>query len=623
MPEPELKKVYTPPPRKRRLRVFAFDPSQSQQYANVGINHMVLSIPWEELRDGPVGEYLEVIDVDPASGVFYPPVNLNEPALLAQDGLAPSEDNPQFHQQMVYAVVMATIARFEKGLGRRVVWSEAVFDEQGGKRTEYVRRLRIYPHAIRREDAFYSPEKKALMFGYFPTSKEDPNNVVEGGRVFTCLAHDIIVHEATHAILDGMQSLFIHNSNPDMRALHEALADIMAFFERFTLPEVVAHEIARARGNLNSETLLSQIAPQFGQAVGEKKSLRDVIGKVDSAGVWSRKQPDPREYSTVFEEHARAEILVGAVVDAFLAMYNTRSADLIRIATRGRGELPEGEVPSPDLVSRLVKEVTHAADHTLNMCIRAIDYLPPVDVNFGEFLRALITADADMVPEDRFNYRVAFIEAFWRHGIKIKNVRSLSTESLLWRPPEDDYLKMVSDFFGGKRDLRSYAPAYLKDPVEIFLHSAKSRGALKNSIYASESKHKQDVMNCMWLAYGDKTPPSVLREPGGRPRIDVQSVHPALRYTPEGVQVNDLIIQLVQYRLGCIDPDQQAQMDNGQAYCTINPQEALDDQHFLLYGGCTLIFNLDTGLLRYAIGKRVDSERRLNEARDQALKNWK
>ena len=54
------------------------------------------------------------------------------------------------------------------------------------------------------------------------------------------------------------------------------------------------------------------------------------------------------------------------------------------------------------------------------MCIRALDYLPPVDVTFGEYLRALITADFDLVADDRYNYRVAFIDAF-RTGALLPN----------------------------------------------------------------------------------------------------------------------------------------------------------------------------------------------------------
>ena len=50
------------------------------------------------------------------------------------------------------------------------------------------------------------------------------------------------------------------------------------------------------------------------------------------------------------------------------------------------------------------------------MCIRALDYCPAVDITFGEYLRALITADIDLVPEDPLGYRVAFMEAFQKQG---------------------------------------------------------------------------------------------------------------------------------------------------------------------------------------------------------------
>ena len=136
------------------------------------------------LAPGPVGEYLEVVDRDPASKAFYAPVDLDDPHLLAQCGLTPSESNPQFHQQMVYAVAMRTIRTFERALGRLALWSPAPAvapKEPDGEWQEeqYVQRLRIYPHALREPNAYYSPDKKALLFGYFPAparrrGRDDP-----------------------------------------------------------------------------------------------------------------------------------------------------------------------------------------------------------------------------------------------------------------------------------------------------------------------------------------------------------------------------------------------------------------------------------------------------------------
>jgi hypothetical protein len=91
----------------RRLRVFAVDPSFSTSLATAGMNDVTLDVPWEKLAPGPVGEYLAIEDV-PVDGEPNG-VNLDDPRLLAQDGWAPSEGNPQFHQQMVYAVGMTTI----------------------------------------------------------------------------------------------------------------------------------------------------------------------------------------------------------------------------------------------------------------------------------------------------------------------------------------------------------------------------------------------------------------------------------------------------------------------------------------------------------------------------------
>jgi hypothetical protein len=110
--EPESGRLLTASPPHRRLKVFSLDPAVDAKLEHALISRSVLSIGWEPLRPGPVGEYLEVVDVDPSSGCVYDPVDLDQPYLLAQDGLSPSTGNPQFHQQMVYAVAMKTIANF-------------------------------------------------------------------------------------------------------------------------------------------------------------------------------------------------------------------------------------------------------------------------------------------------------------------------------------------------------------------------------------------------------------------------------------------------------------------------------------------------------------------------------
>ena len=123
-----------PAPRFRLLRGYAIDPSLSTALLTMTVNELTYKVKWEDLEprnDGtgatyPAGEYLEIIDYDPATGRFYEPVDLDHPHLLAQNGHAPAVSNPRFHQQFVYAVVMTTIKNFEKALGREILWAENI-----------------------------------------------------------------------------------------------------------------------------------------------------------------------------------------------------------------------------------------------------------------------------------------------------------------------------------------------------------------------------------------------------------------------------------------------------------------------------------------------------------------
>ena len=146
---------------------------------------------------------------------------------------------------MVYAVVMTTIRNFERALGCKVLWSVRPegFRAKRKPGERYVGRLRCYPHALREANAYYSPEKKALLFGYFRTSAAAAPDMLPNGFVFTCLSHDIIAHETTHAILDGVHHRFVEASNPDSLAFHEAFADVVALFQHFTFPEAIRNQM--------------------------------------------------------------------------------------------------------------------------------------------------------------------------------------------------------------------------------------------------------------------------------------------------------------------------------------------------------------------------------------------
>ena len=598
-----------PHPSARRLRGYAFDPSLSIQLETMGVNEVVFKVPWEkDLQRGPIGEYLEVVDFDPASLSFYEPVDLNNPYLIAQDGLSPSEGNPQFHQQMAYAVAMITIRNFEQALGRKALWrshtldtsSEA--DKPGGKKKPadskevFVQRLRIYPHALREANAYYSPQKKALLFGYFPATTAQPGTHLTGGMVFTCLSHDIVAHETTHALLDGMHRRFIEPTHPDSLAFHEAFSDIVALLQHFSFPEVLRHQIAKTRGDLASQNLLGQLAQQFGVAIGNYGALRDALGSVNPAtGRWEPQAPDPQDYLTVMEPHSRGSILVAAIFDAFTAIYKSRVSDLLRIASSGTGVLPEGAL-HPDLVNRLADEAAKAANQVLLMCIRALDYCPPVDLTFGDYLRAIITADTDIVPDDDRGYRVALIEAFRRRGIYPRDVRNLSIESLRWPGARDDE---DQDFDKIASKLRSFPDRarYFVTREESYNKIEEMRGHI-HRIITNEITDFATFERLTGLALArDSSLPGLAIGANKMPVFEIHSLRPAQRVGPDGDLLSQLVVAITQRRTLPIDPN--------------NPTGPT----FQFRGGCTLLLDLDSLKLAYRIVKPIDDDPRLERQR--------
>lgn len=590
----------------RRLRGYAFDPSLSLKLDTASINHRIFNIPWEsELQPGPRGEYVEVLDYDPASACWYEPVDLNGAHLLAQDGHPPSEGNPQFHQQMVYAVAMNTICNFERALGRQAQWSSR---EDAGKREEFVQTLRIYPHALRAANAYYSPQKKALLFGYF----QGPN-----GMVFSCLSQDIITHETTHALLDGMHRRYIDDNHPDTLAFHEAFSDLVALFQHFTFPEVLKHQVSRTRGNLETQSLLSELAHEFGVATGRYGALRSAIGDVDDKGVWQPVQPDPARLAQALEPHERGSILVAAMFSAFLEMYKLRSAGIVCLASSGTGKLPDGAL-HPVLVDELAAVATRTAQTFLHMAIRALDYCPPFDISFGDYLRALVTADYDMVPNDRHGYRVALIESFRRWGILPDGLKTLSEEQLRWPYARielaDGSPDPTSVLTSLARELSGLVQESLYQRKRSKVFETLKRARIRAHDNVEEMMRSGDDARCeefmrvtgLELKRNGKVP-GLRYDRDGLPSFEVHSVQPTLRVMPDGDILKQLIISITQRRRKV-------------------PVDELDEAmgSFDFPGGCTLVFDLEGDIqddggviptLRYAIKRPLMDDKRMAAVR--------
>lgn len=641
------------PPAVRRLQVFSFDPLFATELENLGAEQVTVELPWEfadgdRLQPGPVGEYLEVVDFDASGRCFYPPVDLNHPHLLAQDGLPVSEGDPRFHQQMVYAVAMSTIRHFELALGRPALWAPNLpRDEYGEVRfppdhrpgDEYVGRLRIYPHAMRARNAYYSPTKKALLFGYFPAEGPDVGRNLPGGLVFSSLSFDIVAHETTHALLDGLHRHFVQPSNPDVLAFHEAFADIVALLQHFSHPEVLVHELARARGDIRRESALGVLAAQFGEASGQRGALRSYLGRVkrgrggdidrDKLGrpKWEPILPDASAIRKETESHGRGAILVAAVFRAFLNIYENRVKDLRRIATGGTGVLPAGDL-HPDLVSRMATEAAKAAQHLLRMCVRALDYIPPVDVTFGEYLRALITADYDLVRNDDLKYRVSVLAAFRDWGIYPGDVPSLSVDSLLWGPPEwrehAGAGEAGTPLPSGQTALGGLHQFFAKHPLEEWAITDDRRAAyrLMNQHCAEFHDWLADPANLppelaveFGLRLDERAPQGIRRDAQGRPVFQVHMLRPCRRIGPDGQELTDVVVEVIQRRLTYFDEVRQTEVDDSDTgpWTERDYRTAAPDFHF--YGGATLIIDPRAGVVRYCIRKRIDDDDRLGRER--------
>ena len=239
------------------------------------------------------------------------------------------------------------------------------------------------------------------------------------------------------------------------------------------------------------------------------------------------------------------------------------------------------------------------------MCIRAIDYCPPVDITFGDFLRAIITADSDLaINDDKYHYRLAFINAFRRRGIYPVNLKSLSEQSLRYQNPRFNE-KTKKDIEILIKFLREYRERilYETDRKKIYdltkTYIAGSRHVtglhrrLKSKLKRTYEFEKLTGIIFNWdKFYFD----SALKKE--KPSFTVQNLRVVSRVGPDGKQINQIVFSLIQ-QMGVVIED-----GKFQRYYNIK-NEPRPTGGFEVSGGSTLIFDLDSeGMeLKYAIAK--------------------
>lgn len=533
-------------PAYRALRVFAFHPGLGRRSGN----HLTLRVPFEPLEPGPIGGRVHVIDEDFNGKRLHAPVDLDHPDVLRDGGLEPSDTNPQFHQQMVYACVSNLLRTFDSALGRQVRFRAKGSAER--------KALTVLPHAMPEANAYYDSTRVALGFGQFKAQASETGRNIPEQLIYACLSHDIVVHETTHALLDGLRPSLRESTNVDSEAFHEGFCDIIALLQQLTFQEPLLEAIQRTGGRLYSASLqpelegtaedgigaernpLVLLGQQFSQAVGAGDSLRSAVGT----------PPRKDALKDVTGPHPRGAVMMNAIFDAFFHVYARRTRSLFRLSARVSA--PQGDL-HPDLTRRLAAEASQIATAFIQLCIRAIAYCPAVDITLGDYLRAIITVHTRLDPDDHDGFRDALIDAFARRGIYPPDVESMSESELMWKRPK--------------------TPLLLPREVVRALRAADAAGRRDRAaerILAGFCLENRDALG-------------LIREAP----LKISPFHQSIRFAGAELDVaEELVCQVTQFVRGGL-------------------------------GGTTLIFGDEgrTGTLRYAISKRIDARRQRAQAK--------
>ncbi|MEP7012484.1 MAG: hypothetical protein ABJC13_19360 [Acidobacteriota bacterium] len=529
----------------RRLRVFTQDPSLGQLDGAIS----TLEIDNERLEPGPAGSYFVVVDSDRDHLKEYPAVDLDRPELLMRDGLDPSTTDRAFTCQMVYAVAMETYARFAQALGRNPGFGP-IPHEDG--------RLRIVPRAFKDANAYYDREEGAVLLGWDHARKFAQGRSQPGGHVFLGLSHDVVAHEVSHALLDGLRPNFLRPTHPDVGALHEAFGDLVAVFLHFAQPKSLTLALERTQGSIEDDQLAA-IGRQFGfDLLDGRNPLRTALRTTDLNERILDKDLlyDPRK-----EEHDLGSVLLSAVFEAYRRVYKRKTATLRRVFASYQGRLPaEG-------IELLAGEASRLAEQFLSILLRAIDYCPSHHCTFGEYLRAMITADFELVPQDPWAYRESLVTSFRRFGITVPDVMDLSERSLLWRPV-DPAVEIEA--------LRFERLSLEAD------HGQIDWGQNRESLRVAAEALGRAICNSEQGPQFGLVEPSATVLPAA-----IMSMRTLRRVAPDRSVKIDLVAEVVQ-------------------------KKKVREGYF--FGGSTLVID-SKGRIRYAISKDLNSTRRLREQR--------
>lgn len=530
--------------RSRKVTIVAQDPSVVVKGRIVTAE---VTVPVDRLEPGPRSHRFHVVDYDAAAGKLAAPVDFTDPAADA------SERDWSYRDRFVRPQTKREEReRFPDGYDATLVGDPAfhiqnayaiaartlaAFEFALGRRLDWAfgsHQLYIVPHAFAEANAHYSREDRGLFFGYF--------NGRDGKSVNTCLSNDIVSHEAAHAILDGLRPRFLEPSLPDQLAFHEALGDIVAMLSVFSLRELVEAALDMedpeqeriAAGRVTRDALAKTVLFAVAEQFGESTSgIRGSALRRSTELLGRRDRHELRDLPEFAEPHRRGEIVVAAVLDTLLHMWTGRLDALIHEGTLNR--------------ARAAEEGAKAAAHLLTMTIRSLDYAPAVELEFEDVLEAIVVADEIVAPDDEHDYRGALEAAFGRFGIVRQAGRIV--------------------------DLSKTDTAFRYDNINA--------AALRSS--------PQEAFRFIWQ---NLVQLGLIHEW----HLQVESVRRAVRVGPDGLVVEEIVVDYVQMHELTADQARAlaarvAATDGDGANQLVIPEELGGDVGLQLWGGGTLVFD--------------------------------
>jgi hypothetical protein len=205
-------------------------------------------------------------------------------------------------------------------------------------------------------------------------------------------------------------------SSADQAAFHEAFADIVALLSVFSFGEVLRELIERdapdddtPAGLIRTDRVaMAALMRSVLLGLADEMKAEAGLGRVGALRRSVEIEPDPKVLdSDEFQEaHRRGEILVAAVMRAFVSTWTRRLGSLGTIQGRYLD------------LGRVAEEGSAIAELLLTMAIRALDYTPPIHLSFGDYLSAMVTADTEIRSSDsRYELRAQLRHWFGRYGI--------------------------------------------------------------------------------------------------------------------------------------------------------------------------------------------------------------